>query len=61
MSSIRMFLMCDAMNWNHLPVAGGLYDQHPQLLADFSYIFNERAKRDERRRKLDEARMKRKR
>jgi hypothetical protein len=26
------------MEWNHLPVAGGLYDQHPQLLSDWEVI-----------------------
>jgi len=32
------------MQWNHLPVAGGLYDQHPQLLEDFLYIFTIKSK-----------------
>lgn len=27
------------MKWNHLPVEGGLYDQHPKLLEEFRYIF----------------------
>jgi len=34
-----MFALCDAMRWNHLPVAGGLYDQHPKLIDDFMTIF----------------------
>lgn len=24
--------------WNHLPVAGGLYDQHPRLLEEWDMI-----------------------
>jgi len=27
------------MQWNHLPVAGGIYDQHPKLLEEWSIIF----------------------
>jgi hypothetical protein len=30
------------MKWSHLPVAGGIYDQHPTLIAGFFYIFQER-------------------
>lgn len=29
------------MKWSHLPVAGGLYDQHPQLLEEWEVIFSE--------------------
>lgn len=32
------------MKWSHLPEAGGLYDQHPDLLEGFMYIFSERNK-----------------
>ena len=39
-----MFALCEGMKWSHLPVAGGLYDQHPDLLDAFRYIF---AKRNE--------------
>jgi hypothetical protein len=31
------------MKWAHLPVAGGLYDQHPDLLDGFKIIFGIRA------------------
>lgn len=27
------------MNWAHLPVAGGLYDQHPELIDRFAILF----------------------
>lgn len=43
--------MCEAMRWNHLPVAGGLYDQHPQLLEEFQIIFAAKARKEERERK----------
>lgn len=36
--------MCESMKWAHLPVAGGLYDQHPDLLNGFSAIFSARNK-----------------
>lgn len=36
---MRLFAMCEAMRWAHLPVAGGLYDQHPKLLADWEVIW----------------------
>lgn len=31
------------MKWNHLPSQGALYDQNPQLIEHFYYIFAERA------------------
>jgi hypothetical protein len=47
------------MKWNHLPVAGGLYDQDPDLLDKFAFIFQEvhaeEARKDEERKKKDEA------
>lgn len=42
MESIRLFALCDAMQWGVLPVAGGLYDQHPKLLEEWSHIFQVR-------------------
>lgn len=29
------------MKWAHLPVAGGLYDQDPELLRKFEILFRE--------------------
>lgn len=37
-----MFVLCENMKWNHLPNAGGLYDQHPELLEKFLFIFQSR-------------------
>jgi hypothetical protein len=31
------------MRWSALPVAGGLYDQHPRLLEEWTVIFNAKA------------------
>lgn len=51
------------MSWAHLPVAGGLLDQDPDLLDKFRYIFGARnkkaaeeaAKHDRERDKADKA------
>ena len=43
------------MKWNHLPVAGGIYDQHPQLLAEWEYIFSAKADHEEKERAKDKA------
>lgn len=31
------------MKWNHLPSKGAIYDQNPQLIDHFFYIFAERS------------------
>ena len=36
--SLRLYLLCQMLKWNHLPVQGGIYDQHPDLLDDFVVI-----------------------
>jgi hypothetical protein len=46
--SIRLFALCDAMGWAALPVHGGLYDQHPRLLEEWSYILGQRAEHQRR-------------
>jgi hypothetical protein len=50
-----MYRLCKGMEWNHLPVAGGIYDQHPRfvdsmmLLMDIdNRIESERNKKRER-------------
>jgi hypothetical protein len=52
-----MFSLCESMKWAHLPNAGGLYDQHPELLDGFRYIFSVRGEEQERQRKLEEQKM----
>lgn len=56
--SIRMFSLCEGMKWSHLPVAGGLYDQHPKLLDEWRIIFQIRAEIEAKRAKEDERRNK---
>lgn len=34
------------MKWNHLPVRGGVYDQHPQLLEEWDIIWQAQAAHD---------------
>lgn len=50
--SILLFSLCENMRWSTLPVAGGLYDQHPKLLAQWRILFRERS---EQQRKEQEA------
>jgi hypothetical protein len=38
--AIRLFALCQAMNWCHLPTPGGIYDQKPKLLDQWLYIFH---------------------
>lgn len=53
-TEIRLFALLDGMKWAHLPVAGGLYDQSPELLDAFRHIFAERGKEQDRERKKNE-------
>jgi len=46
------------MKWAHLPVAGGIFDQHPQWVEETRYIFNERNAYREKEAKAREAEMK---
>lgn len=50
----------DNMKWSHLPVAGGLFDQHPQFIEEVRYIFNERNAYREKKQSEREAEMSRK-
>jgi len=34
------------MKWNHLPVAGGIYDQHPKLIDEWEYLFSIKAEQE---------------
>lgn len=45
-------MICEAMNWAHLPVAGGVYDQDPELLEQWLAIWKVKAEvADEEKRK----------
>lgn len=50
--AIVLFHRCSQMKWNHLPRAGGIPDQDPELWEMFDVIWSEQAK--EEKRKADE-------
>lgn len=39
-------MLCEAMSWAALPVAGGIYDQHPQLIEEWMEIFRQKSEHD---------------
>lgn len=47
--SLRLYHMLKSMKWNHLPVAGGIYDQHPGFLDDMSVIMDAEAEAERKR------------
>lgn len=49
------------MKWNHLPVAGGIYDQHPKLIDEWMILFELQAKHREKEQQRQAAEMRRKR
>lgn len=49
--------MCQAFEFKHLPMPGGIYDQNPEILERFLYIMQEQEKqrqREEKKRKHSE-------
>lgn len=44
--AIRLFIIAEAMEWNHLPVAGGIYDQDPRLFEAWLPIWQRRAAKE---------------
>ena len=44
--ALRLFMICEAMNWSQLPVAGGIYDQHPAFMEAVQQIFIARSEHD---------------
>jgi len=48
------------MKWTHLPLGGGLYDQHPKFLEDLVIIARIENKVEHERQRKREAEMKRK-
>lgn len=53
--AIRLYILCDSMNWAHLPLPGGIYAQSTKLIDQFEIIF----RRIARKRADDEAKHKR--
>lgn len=54
-----MFSICQGMKWTHLPIAGGLYNQDPDLLDKFNAIFHEISEHEARERAKEKAETKR--
>lgn len=50
--------MLKTMRWNHLPVSGGIYDQHPGFLDDMTVIMDAEAEAERRRERQREAKNK---
>jgi len=48
------------MKWTHLPIGGGLYDQHPKMLDDFLVIAQIEGKVERARQKKKEQQQARK-
>ena len=48
------------MKWNHLPVAGGIYNQHPKFLDDMVVIHQIDIKAQKRQQAQQQAKMRRK-
>lgn len=48
------------MKWAHLPVAGGIYDQHPDFVDGVRYIMQRKYEAEEAKRKAEERKAKRK-
>jgi hypothetical protein len=44
-----LFHLCEATTWAVLPIQGGLYDQHPKLIDDWSIIIRVKATEEARR------------
>lgn len=49
------------MKWAHLPVMGGIYDQHPKFLDDMVAIYQVDMKEQRRQQREQQAKAKRKR
>lgn len=58
MPVVRLLWICDSMDWRHLPVAGGIYDQHPDFLEAVMLLKELRGKHEERKRAEDERKAK---
>lgn len=52
--SLRLYILCKHMKWAHLPVGGGLYDQHPKLLDDWLIIMKVDAEQQDRKMREEE-------
>lgn len=46
--ALRLFIICEGMNFAQLPLDGGLYDQHPKLLDCWGTIWGMKADHEQR-------------
>lgn len=46
-------MLSQATQFTVMPVAGGLYDQHPEYIEAMMYILGEQSREDERKRNAD--------
>lgn len=53
--AIEMFSTASNMNWAHLPVAGGIYDQDPELLRRWRIIWGKQAEKERAEQKKQKA------
>lgn len=58
--SLRLYLWCAGTKWAHLPVAGGIYDQHPLLIDEWGVLFEMQADHDRAQNNRREQEMKQK-
>lgn len=56
--SLRLYVFCKALKFTHLPVAGGIYDQHPKLIRDWLTIMSIEAQEEKKRQEKQERDMK---
>lgn len=42
-TGLQMLMVMEAMEWKHLPLAGGLYDQHPDFIVKMQQYMVTRA------------------
>jgi hypothetical protein len=53
-----MLMLLESMSWKHLPVAGGVYDQHPDFIEKMGQYMASRARQQREQQKREEAKNK---
>lgn len=55
---LRLLAVADAMEFKHLPVMGGIYDQHPEFVEGMMGLLSERSKWEREKQKREEDKQK---
>lgn len=55
---MRLLAVADAMEFKHLPVNGGIYDQHPEFIEAVMMLLSERGKWEREKQKKEEDKQK---